>query len=555
MHWCYRTITGVVAVAELDFLPVNLRVGTSPIALTFRPVMDVVSNTILYLDTFLMCNDEELGLLAPGMYFYAAENSERIETLNFIAIDLVAEALDRVAIDYALEPKFSLLLSSRFLESDDKFKELYAKLDSMELPHGRVILTFSAVTVLRVGHTANTYLKALRKRGFQIALTDFTVDTAEFSLLCDYHFDYLRIDADYVESAGNYARKNTAMQMLRDYAYKESVLLVANGVNTPATATAMRNNGIYAQSGAAIARGNSKIEQIYGVARLDDASDKYNAPIEQSEAKQYTNTRDNKGEVALGDEYADDYVRDVEYDDYADVADQQELDDLADMDSADTRYSASFTARLIQASPDVQMFYNAIKNTAHSYRDVVSRVGWSYDKIIVNNKTLLKLGIRGKKALVAYYALPVAEYADSDIPFEDVSGDKRHAKTPMRIKIRDELDLKKAMLMVTNLMERRAVPFSHLEEQDYRLPYESTEQLLARGLVRELQVAPVQQPATTNTAPVSREPQVKIMSTDATVSSSDDLNRLARDFAACLGHNEDDATEVVVCYMKKGGKK
>ncbi len=524
--------------------------------MTFRPVMDVVTNTILYLDSFLMCNDEELGLLAPGMYFYAAENSERIETLNFIAIDLVAEALDKVKIEYNLDPKFSLLLSSRFLESDDKFKELYAKLASMELPHGRIILTFSAVTVLRVGHTANTYLKALRKKGFQIALTDFTVDTAEFSLLCDYHFDYLRIDADYVESASSYARKNTAMQMLRDYAYKENVLLVANGVNTPNKVEAMRNNGIYAQSGAAIARGNSKIEQIYGVARVDDASDKYNAPIEDSEGRLYTDTKDNKGAVAIADEYAEDYVRETEYDQYEEATLDEDVMDVEGGDE-DTRISKSFTARLIQASEDVQMFYNAIKNTAHSYRDVISKVGWSYDKIITGKKTLIKIGIRGNRALVVYFALPVAEYATEEPALEDVSGDKRHVKTPLRIKIRDEFDLKKAMLLVTKLMERRGVPFSHLEQQDYRLPYESTDRLLERGLIKQLeQSKPTSPQATQEKIPPLRDTQVKLVTTNADISSNDDLNKLARDFAACLGHDaDDDATEVVVCYVKKGGKK
>ncbi len=537
--------------AELDFLPVNLRVGTSPIALTFRPVMDVVTDTILYLDSFLMCNDEELGLLAPGMYFYAAENSERIETLNFIAIDLVAEALDRAAIDYNLRPNFSLLLSSRFLESDDKFKELYAKLDSMELPHGRVILTFSAVTVLRVGHTANVYLKALRKKGFKIALTDFTVDTAEFSLLCDYHFDYLRIDADYVESASTYARKHTAIQMLRDYAYKENVLLVANGVNTPAKAEAMRANGIYAQSGAAIARGNSKIEQIYGVERVDDASDRYNAPIEDSEARRYTDTRDNKGAVAVGDEYAEDYVRETEYDDY--TATLGDVEDPVDTVDEEGRLSKSFTARLIQASPDVQMFYNAIKNTAHSYRDVVSKVGWSYDKIVAGKKTILKIGIRGTRALVVYYALPVAEYRDIDVAFEDVSTDKRHYKTPMRVKIHDELELQKAMLLVTKLMERRGVPFSHLEDQDYRLPAESTEQLIARGLIKELQPKEQQSapsPATAYAKPEAREEDLVDSIISSTTALGKDAGQFANDFVKAL------AQEIALALTsKQGGKK
>ncbi len=547
--------------AELDFLPVHLRVGTSPIALTFRPVKDVVTDTILYLDSFLMCNDEELGLMAPGMYFFAAENSERIETLNFIAIDLIAEAIDKAMIDYNLAPKFSLLLSSRFLEDDKKFAELYAKLDSMELPHDRIILTFSAVTVLRVGHTANIYLRSLRKKGFKIALTDFTVDTAEFSLLCDYHFDYLRIDADYVDGASNYARKDSAMAMLRTFAYKENIILVANGVNTPNKVDAMRDAGIYAQSGAAIARGNSNIGLIYGVEIIKNDSDSYNNPIEDTEGRLYTDRKDVKNTVAIGDEYEDDYVREIEYDDYGMDEDKDEDDtiDTLDKDGEEVdnvRIAKSFTARLIQADPQVQMYYTAMKNTALSFRDVISKVGWSYDKIVQGTKTLMKLSIRGKNTLVVYYALPVAEYSGCGIAFDDVSSDKKHIKTPVRIKIKDEFVLKDAMAMVVKLMERRGVPFSHLEEKDYRMPFETTQQLISRGLVKELERKEQTTPIAKDTKGDAIQNTVHMVSANADKEELGKVaGRLAKDFAKSLGGSEDDDTEFVVCYIKKGGKK
>ncbi len=551
--------------AELDFLPKHLRVGTSPIALTFRPVKDVVTDTILYLDSFLMCNDEELGLMAPGMYFFAAENSERIETLNFIAIDLIAEAIDRAKIDYDLDPKFSLLLSSRFLEDDKKFTELYAKLDSMELPHDRIILTFSAVTVLRVGQSANIYLRSLRNKGFKVALTDFTVDTAEISLLCDYHFDYLRIDADYMECARTYTRKNSAMSLIRTFAYKEDVTLVANGVNTPDKIDAMRDEGIYAQSGAAIARGNSNIGQIYGVELIDHSGDKYNAPIETSEGRVFTDRSAVKNTVEIGGEYEDDYVREVEYDDYQIEEVDDDTIDALDNDGEEidnVRLAKSFMARLIQADPAVQMYYTAIKNTALSFRDTSSKVGWSYDKIVQGSRTLMKMSIRGKSTLVVYYALPVEEYRDGEIAFEDVSGDKKHTKTPVRIKVRDELVLKDAMALIIKLMARRGVPFSHLEEQDYRLPFESTESLINRGLIKEIErrVQPTSAAATASRAakdadliPVAR------MDSDTIASKGDGLgkaaSRLAKEFARSVGDADDDDTEFVVCYIKQGGKK
>lgn len=453
----------------------------SPIALTFRPVKDVITGKILFLDSFLMCNDEELGLMAPGGYFFAAENSERIETLNFIAIDLVAEALDRAKIDYDLEPSFSLLLSSRFLTTDEKFAELCAKLESMELPHGRIILTFSAVTLLRVGSVADTYLKILRKQGFKIAVTDFTIDTAEFNLLCDYHFDYLRIDADFVQDAYAYARKNSAISMLRIFSEKESVALIANGVDHPDKIDSIRRVGIYAMSGAAIARGCSDIGKIFDKSVVD--RDSYTHAIEEEEKGVVKAYRSNLGDLEIGGEYADDYEKTSDYDSYERNYEDSPMD--SPYDDRDTiRLSKSFTARLIQSGPKVGMYYTALKNAIHSYRNVISTVGWNYELISKQGTDYMRIAIADRDCLVVYYDLNVDEYLQQGD--EDVTGDEMYGSTPLKIFVSNKDSLVRALKLAVYLLESKGATFFETQNVDYRLPYESTEELIKRGLIKEL---------------------------------------------------------------------
>ncbi len=459
---------------------ISANTDDSPIALTFRPVKDVITGRILFLDSFLMCNDEELGLMSPGGYFFAAENSERIETLNFIAIDLVAEALDRAKIDYDLDPSFSLLLSSRFLTCDEKFAELCAKLESMELPYGRIILTFSAVTLLRVGNSADTYLKILRKRGFRIAVTDFTVDTAEFNLLCDYHFDYLRIDADFVEDSYAYSRKNSAISMLRIYSEKESVALVANGVDHPDKIDAIRRAGIYAMSGAAIARGCSDIGKIFEKKVVD--RDAYCQTIEKEEKGIVADYRNRPKDLEIGGEYADDYKKQSDYDEYDRNYDESAIDSPADDKNLIT-LSKSFTARLIQSGHKVGMFYTALKNAVHSYRNVISTVGWNFELISGRGSDYMRIAVADKNCLVVYYNLPVTEYFQSGD--EDVTGDDIYGSTPLKIFVSDKEDLVRALKLAVNLLESKGATFFETQNVDYRLPYESTEELIARGLIKE----------------------------------------------------------------------
>lgn len=468
----------------------------SPIALTFRPVKDVVTDKIVYLDSFLMCNDEELGLMAPGGYFFAAENSERIETLNFIAIDLIAEALDRAKIDFDLEPDFSILLSSRFLTDDQKFSELYAKLESMELPAKRIILMFSAVTLLRVGKVADTYLKLLRKKGFKIAVTDFTIDTAEFTLLCDFHFDYLRIDSDFVEDACLYAKKDSAMAMLRIYAQKEGITLVANGVDHPDKIAQIKRVGIYQMSGAAIARGCSDIGLIYDKKIVD--RDAYFESIEKSEKGIVEDYQKRDSSLEIGGEYADDYKRATDYDDYNRKYKERAIDTPYD-DRDTVSLTKSFTARLIQSTPKVGVYYNAIKNAVHSYRNIGSMVGWNFELISKQNEDYMRIAIADKDSLVVYYALPIDEYKNEGD--EDLTGDELYGTTPLKVTITDRDDLVRALKLAVYLMESKGATYYETQNVDYRLPYETTEQLIKRGLIKEIHSSPIRRTTSSKQEP------------------------------------------------------
>lgn len=151
------------------------------------------------------------------------------------------------------------------------------------------------------------------------------------------------------------------------------------------------------------------------------------------------------------------------------------------------KYNRSFIARIIQSSDDVKNYYGSVKHALLSYKKVNSNVGWSSERFNKGRETVARLKIRGK-TLCLYLALDPNEYKTSVYHQVDVSDNKSVNGTPMMVKIKSPLGVKKAIRLIDELLlkrngERRTIP-----ERDYAAmyPYETIEQLIEDGLVKEI---------------------------------------------------------------------
>lgn len=149
------------------------------------------------------------------------------------------------------------------------------------------------------------------------------------------------------------------------------------------------------------------------------------------------------------------------------------------------RYQRAFLARLIQSGDTVQKSYTALKNRLLSYRKIHSRISWDGDSFRFGRRRLFRLSIRGK-TLVLNLALDPAAYPVSKYHPVDCSEIKRFADVPMRLKIRSDRAVKYALELIDETMQRFEVPVGDVHEADYTLPYEDTEHLILRGLIRRI---------------------------------------------------------------------
>ena len=147
------------------------------------------------------------------------------------------------------------------------------------------------------------------------------------------------------------------------------------------------------------------------------------------------------------------------------------------------RYIKSFTAKLSQSSDSVKEKYNELKNLVLSYEKVSSRVSWHYDSINASKEQLLKFAIRGK-TLCVYFSAEI-ENPGEGYKLENAKS-IRYEKVPYLFRIKSDKKFEKVKELIELLMKRVGLKKGKALNDDYKIPYETTEVLLHKGLIKEL---------------------------------------------------------------------
>ena len=151
------------------------------------------------------------------------------------------------------------------------------------------------------------------------------------------------------------------------------------------------------------------------------------------------------------------------------------------------RYNRSFIARIIQGTDEQKTYYGEVRNALLSYKKVNSNIAWGAERFHKGRETIARFKIRGK-TLVVYLALDPKEHEYSVYFHKDVSDNKSVAGTPMMIKVKSPLGVKKAIRLIDEMLQARNGEKRNVPQRDYAAmyPYETIEELIEDGLVKDV---------------------------------------------------------------------
>ncbi len=152
------------------------------------------------------------------------------------------------------------------------------------------------------------------------------------------------------------------------------------------------------------------------------------------------------------------------------------------------RYLTSFMSRFIQSEELYQDYYSVIKNILMSYEGVSAEISWSCETFTKGGKVCAKVNMKDKMLLL-YLALDPEKYKNSKYHYSysyDKYAKYKNSKVSMMLKIKSDRALKYAIELIMDMMSELGTTATTVQDIDYRHVYESTEQLIARGLIKIL---------------------------------------------------------------------
>ncbi len=148
------------------------------------------------------------------------------------------------------------------------------------------------------------------------------------------------------------------------------------------------------------------------------------------------------------------------------------------------RYRRSYLAKLIQADAETKQYYSDLKNALLSYGTVHARTSWDGESFKSGRTHLAKMAVRGK-TLCLYLALDPAAYEGTKYRVSAVSGQK-FAQTPCLFKVNGMRRAQYARDLIKDACEQAGLVWGEAMQEDFRYPFEDTEALIARGLIKDM---------------------------------------------------------------------
>jgi diguanylate cyclase (GGDEF)-like protein/PAS domain S-box-containing protein len=179
--------------------------------LHYQPVVRIATGEIVGAEALVRWNHPERGMLGPGEFITAAEESGLIVDLGFWVL---SEAL-RAAAGWPTVggeiTRLSVNVSARQLQESDFAARALALVGESGVRPQDLVLEITESVLVSKGPVTLAALNALRELGVRIAVDDFGVGYSSLAYLQELPIDILKIDKSFVENLDIPRRRGAAL--------------------------------------------------------------------------------------------------------------------------------------------------------------------------------------------------------------------------------------------------------------------------------------------------------------------------------------------------------
>ncbi|RMG19749.1 MAG: bifunctional diguanylate cyclase/phosphodiesterase [Deltaproteobacteria bacterium] len=193
------------------------------IGFAFQPIVEATGWLAVGYEA--LCRPQHGEIPTPGVLFGLAERAGRIHDLGRLIRTRVAERLSEL-------PEGALLFVN--LHPQELYDPgLLGQVAAFEGSPGRVVFEITeSEAITDLPHTRKV-IRALKRRGFRIALDDFGAGYAGLAHLDGLVPDYVKLDMGLVRRAAKSSRSRRLVRHIVDFCRAEGIEVIAEGIESP----------------------------------------------------------------------------------------------------------------------------------------------------------------------------------------------------------------------------------------------------------------------------------------------------------------------------------
>ncbi|MBA2445262.1 MAG: EAL domain-containing protein [Nocardioidaceae bacterium] len=220
----------------LDWLTLNhdlrLALERDELVLYYQPIVELATRRVVCREALLRWNHPHRGLLAPGAFLPAAEETQLIAVIGAWVLEHACAAAARWDDGAAV----SVNISSRHLAQADFADSVRAALEASELSPSRLVIEITETSLLRASTSVLKSTHTLQELGVGLALDDFGTGQASISVLQRLPIQILKIDRSFVADLAGEPSTANLVDGLIHLGAGLSLDVIAEGIETDAQA-------------------------------------------------------------------------------------------------------------------------------------------------------------------------------------------------------------------------------------------------------------------------------------------------------------------------------
>ena len=218
-------------------------IKNNEIKVYYQPIYDASTHRIVSAEALVRWVSPEKGVILPGKFIPALEESGHISKLDTYIHRSVSSFLEKRYKNNEPVVRVAINLSRMDLMDEDIMHVIVNDINNSELPNNMISYEVTESAYASVPEMGIDFLIKLHDNGVMLLVDDFGSGVSSFSTIRDYDFDIIKLDMGFIQKIGSNKKNDNIVISLIELAHRLEMRVVAEGVETEEQAEFLRANG------------------------------------------------------------------------------------------------------------------------------------------------------------------------------------------------------------------------------------------------------------------------------------------------------------------------